>query len=214
MPSRNARIGRSLTSRWGSKPAHHEPRSVRSMGRRRHRTSRAISRRPRRPRRGRALGPSDRRRRATRVVVAVDLPAPRAPYSYDWIDNLGKRSPQQLTPGLDQPAVGQTVMRIFRIASFARDEHLTVMLDSTSRRRPPYAMAYVVTPNGPSASRLVVHIRASAPHGLPKRARRVLLAMLASVDLMMTRRQLRNLKALAERDAGLRTSATACQSEQ
>lgn len=146
-------------------------------------------------------------------VRAIDVGAPPAllwrwicqlrgaPYSYDWIDNLGKRSPQQLTPGLDQPEVGQTVMRIFRIASFKRDEHLTVMLDPTSRRRPPYAVAYVVTPKGPSASRLVVHIRAGAPHGLPKRARRVLLAMFAPVDVMMTRRQLRNLKALAERDA-------------
>jgi hypothetical protein len=154
-------------------------------------------------------------------VRAIDVAAPPAllwqwicqlrgaPYSYDWIDNLGKRSPQQLTPGLDQPAVGQTVMRIFRIASFARDEHLTVMLDPTSRRRPPYAMAYVVTPKGPSASRLVVHIRASSPHGLPKRARRVLLAMLAPVDLMMTCKQLRNLKALAERDARHRPPETA-----
>ena len=159
-------------------------------------------------------------------VRAIDVAAPPAllwrwicqlrgaPYSYDWIDNLGKRSPQQLTPGLDQPAVGQTVLRIFRIASFARDEHLTVILDSTSRRRPPYAMAYVVTPKGPSTSRLVVHIRASAPRGLPKGARRLLLALLAPVDLIMTRRQLRNLKALAERDARHRTLATAWQSEQ
>jgi hypothetical protein len=152
-------------------------------------------------------------------VRAIDVAAPpallwqwicqlrSAPYSYDWIDNLGKRSPQQLTPGLDQPAVGQAVLRVFRIVSFARDEHLTVMLDSTARRRPPYAMAYVVTPKGPSASRVVVHIRAGAPRGLPRRVRRVVLAMLAPVDLVMTRRQLRNLKALAERDARHRSSA-------
>jgi hypothetical protein len=131
-----------------------------------------------------------------------------APYSYDWIDNLGKPSPQQLTPGLDQPEVGQAVLRVFRIISFARDEHLTVALESASRRQPPYAMSYVVTPKGPSASRVVVHIRAGAPRGLPRRARRVVLAMLAPVDLVMTRRQLRNLKALAERDARHRSSAT------
>ncbi len=154
-------------------------------------------------------------------VRAIDVAAPpallwrwicqlrSAPYSYDWIDNLGKRSPQQLTPGLDQPAVGQPVLRIFRIVSFAPGEHLTVVLSPTSRRPTPYAMAYVVTPKGPSASRVVVHIRAGAPRGLPKPARRVLLALLAPVDLIMTRRQLRNLKALAERDARHQSSAAA-----
>jgi hypothetical protein len=99
-----------------------------------------------------------------------------APYSYDGIDNLGKRSPQQLTPGLDRPAEGQAVLRIFRIVSFAPSEHLTVALSPTSRRPIPYAMAYVVTPKGPSASRVVVHTRAGAPRGLPKPARRALLA--------------------------------------
>jgi hypothetical protein len=154
-------------------------------------------------------------------VRAIDVAAPpalswrwicqlrSAPYSYDWIDNFGRRSPQQLTPGLDQPVVGQAVLRVFRIVSFTPGEHLTVMLDSTSGRRPPYAMAYVVTPKGPSASRVVVHIRASAPRGLPKRARCILLAMLAPVDLMMTRRQLRNLRGLAERDARNRSSTPA-----
>ena len=147
------------------------------------------------------LGSSHRRRGATRVGVAVDLPAARRAVLLR-LDRQPRQAVAAATdPGLDQPAVGQTVLRVFRIASFARDEHLTVMLDSTSRRRPPYAMAYVVTPKGPSASRLVVHIRASAPHGLPKHVRRFLLAMLAPVDLVMTRRQLRNLKALAERDA-------------
>lgn len=146
-------------------------------------------------------------------VRAIDVAAPPgllwrwicqlrvAPYSYDWIDNLGARSPQQLTPGLEKLAVGQKVLRIFRIVDFARDEHVTIAVNARADRLPPYAMAYVITSTTPSTSRLVVHIRASAPPGILKRLGRVGLAMLSAVDLLMTRRQLRNLKALAERDA-------------
>ena len=145
-------------------------------------------------------------------VRAIDIAAPPAllwrwicqlrvaPYSYDWIDNLGVRSPQQLTPGLEELAVGQKVMRVFRIVDFVRDEHVTVAVNAGSDRLPPYAVAYVITSQAPSRSRLVVHIRASAPRGVLNGPGHVVLSILCAVDLMMTRRQLRNLKALAERD--------------
>jgi len=109
-----------------------------------------------------------------------------APYSYDALDNLGRRSPQSLTPGLEELAVGQRVMSIFRVASFAPDDHLTV------RHRGPVfgavAVTYAVRPG-----RLLMRVR-WRPGVL-----RPLAALLAVGDLIMARRQLRNLKELAER---------------
>ena len=67
-----------------------------------------------------------------------------APYSYDLIDNRGRRSPQHLVPGVDQLVVGERVL-IFELASFARDEHLTLVV----RRHPVFgdvAISYVVAP--------------------------------------------------------------------
>ncbi|HXE46021.1 MAG TPA: hypothetical protein VN635_12595 [Conexibacter sp.] len=68
------------------------------------------------------------------VSVAADAPLlwrwicqlRAAPYSYDWLDNFGRRSPQRLTPGLDELAVGQRAMTVFRVAGFDRNEHLTL----------------------------------------------------------------------------------------
>jgi len=148
-----------------------------------------------------------------RWVRAIDVAAPPAlvwrwicqlrvaPYSYDWVDNLGVRSPQQLTPGLEELAIGQTVMRVFRIVGFVRDEHVTVAVHGRSGRRRRYAMAYVVTSPTPTSSRLVVHIRTSAPRGVLNGPGHLVLKMLSAVDVVMMRRQLRNLKALAEQDA-------------
>jgi hypothetical protein len=135
-------------------------------------------------------------------AVAVDAPAEvvfrwlcqlrAAPYSYDALDNLGRRSPQQLTPGLDDLRVGQRFMTVFRLAEFAHGERLTLLTPKTPFGR--VAVTYAVTPVGERASRLLLRIAWRTP------GPRVLGAALAAGDLVMARRQLLNLKQLAERD--------------
>jgi hypothetical protein len=144
---------------------------------------------------------------------AVDVAAPpslvfrwlcqlrAAPYSYDWIDNFGRTSPRTLTSGLDELAVGQRVMRIFRLAAFEPGRHLTLVLhDAVSRRFfGEIAVTYRVAPTR-GGSRLVVKLRIHHPEG----AFRLLSPLLAAGDLVMMRKQLFTLKALAERDASAR----------
>ncbi len=146
-------------------------------------------------------------------VRAVDVAAPpelvwrwlcqmrAAPYSYDRVDNLGRRSPQELTPGLDALAAGQRVMTIFTLASFACGEHLTLGLVPGVPLMPQMAVAYVVAPAGEARSRLAVHLLVRLPPAARNPAGRAALALLRVGDLVMARRQLLNLKALAERDA-------------
>jgi Polyketide cyclase / dehydrase and lipid transport len=138
---------------------------------------------------------------------AIDVEAPAAivfrwlcqlraaPYSYDWIDNLGRRSPQTLTPGLERLAEGQRVMTIFELVEFEPGTHLTIRL-----RRPRFmrdlAVTYLVEPVTEWRSRLLVKMRAAYRGGLV--GAWTVGALLPSGDLMMMRRQLLNLKQLAE----------------
>jgi len=117
-----------------------------------------------------------------------------APYSYDWIDNFGRRSPRQLTPGLDQLAVGQRFMTIFRLAHFEPGRSITVT--STTAMFGHVVGTYRVTPSPGGTSRLVVKLL-SAAAGRP--VARLLMPLLPAGDLVMMRRQLRTLKQLAER---------------
>lgn len=120
-----------------------------------------------------------------------------APYSYDLLDNLGRQSPRELTPGVENLAVGQRVMKIFELVEFAEDEHLTLLLaapeavDTFGRT----ALSYVVRPISEGSCRLVVKLRVLYPGG-PMGA--LMRRTLPWGDLIMMRRQLLTLKRLAE----------------
>ena len=118
---------------------------------------------------------------------AVDVDAPPAavfrwlcqlkvaPYSYDLIDNFGRRSPRELTPGAERLEPGQRVMKIFRLADFELDRQITVV-------RPGLAVTYVALDG-----RLLMRIRSSNR-----------LRWLPYLDLVMARKQLLTLKRLIE----------------
>jgi hypothetical protein len=121
-----------------------------------------------------------------------------APYSYDWIDNLGRRSPRRLTPGLDDLAIGQEVMRIFELVDFDRDQHLTVRFKPGSLVRRVMGegvVTYRIIADGARSCRLVVKVLVRYPRGASGWLLRHLLPW---GDLVMMRRQLLNFKKLAE----------------
>jgi hypothetical protein len=122
-----------------------------------------------------------------------------APYSYDWLDNRGRQSPRALTPGLDRLEVGQKVMEIFRLADFASGEHITLVTPPGGRGERLFGAmrcTYWTRAESASRTRLLVKLRIAPARSA---ASRVAKAALAWGDLNMMRRQLLNLKRLAER---------------
>jgi hypothetical protein len=140
--------------------------------------------------------------------VAVDAPAPRvfrwlcqlrvAPYSYDLLDNLGRRSPRKLTPGLELLERGQKFMMFYELVDFEPDRSITIVFKRFLWAFGRRAVTYQVTPDQDGGSRLVAKVRhrkpplpfgLTVPHVLPW------------LDLIMMSKQLRTLKKLAERES-------------
>ena len=136
-------------------------------------------------------------RRAVRADRAISIAAPPpivfswlcqlrvAPYSYDILDNLGRRSPRERSPELVHLEVGLRFMTVFALHSFVDGEQITL-------RSKGVAVTYAVRAEG-AGSRLHARVLIAGP-SLIARA-------LALGDLVMMRRQLRTLKSLAEREA-------------
>ncbi len=110
-----------------------------------------------------------------------------APYSYDWVDNLGRRSPRTLL-GLPEPAVGEPFTAcagrsVGRVVAVEPGRSLTGFILGAW-------MTYDVVPATGGATRLLLKIvmETSRPAA----------ALVTLGDLVMARRQLRTWKALAE----------------
>jgi hypothetical protein len=139
-------------------------------------------------------------------AVPVDAPAATvfrwlcqlrvAPYSYDWVDNAGRRSPQTRDPALERLEIGQRFATIFRLVAFEPGRSITIDSDTPVFGR--VVITYEAAPVDASHSRIVAKLLCSPP---PNLLGALLHPVLPAGDLVMMRRQLLNLKALAERDA-------------
>jgi hypothetical protein len=112
-----------------------------------------------------------------------------APYSYDWIDNLGRRSPRQLA-GLPEPRVGERFTTaggrgLGRIVSVDRGIQLTGVIMGAF-------MSYVLVPEDYRTTRLLLKV--------VMQTTRWIAPALSVGDLIMARRQLLTLKQLSEHE--------------
>jgi hypothetical protein len=119
-----------------------------------------------------------------------------APYSYDWIDNGGRRSPRTLTPGVERLAVGERVMTLFELVAFEPGVHFTIRTRSFANALfPCVAVSYLLRPADSGETRLLAKLAIQARPG-PLGA--LATQLLAWGDLVMMRKQLLNLRDLAE----------------
>jgi hypothetical protein len=124
-----------------------------------------------------------------------------APYSYDLIDNLGRRSPQTLTPGLNELAVGQHIFDPrggFELAEFEYDQHFTVRTRKNTvmfRILGDIAASYLIVPQTSNSCRLLVKVVVRYPGGALGRFMRLVLPW---GDRIMMSRQMLNFKKLSE----------------
>ena len=112
-----------------------------------------------------------------------------APYSYDWIDNCGRRSPRDLV-GLPEPEVGDR----FTTTAGGREVGRIVSVDPGTQLTGTIMgafMSYVLVPQEHDVTRLLLKV--------VMRTTRWAALGLSVGDLIMARRQLLNLKQLAER---------------
>lgn len=114
-----------------------------------------------------------------------------APYSYDWIDNLGRASPVTLTVGADGLAIGDRINTIFRVVDLEPGRSVTMRFAADWFGE--VVCTYLVE-SWDGGSRLLVRFPVVYAGVLAARA---MAWLLPAGDLVMMRRQLLNLAALA-----------------
>jgi hypothetical protein len=139
---------------------------------------------------------------------AVDVAAPpaavfrwlcqlrAAPYSYDWLDNFGRRSPRRLIPGLEHLTLGDRFMTIFDLVAFEQDRQITLAVRRWQRVFGEAAVTYMVQPER-AGSRLIVKLLLGGTSN-PGLLRRLRLQVMPGLELFMMRKQLLTLRDLAE----------------
>ncbi|WP_454788281.1 hypothetical protein [Mycolicibacterium lutetiense] len=108
-----------------------------------------------------------------------------APYSYDLLDNFGRRSPRTRDPELSRLKVGQHFMQLFTLHSFVDEEHVTLQSGKVT-------VTYAVQEHGRNGARLHVRVRFGGPP--------IIGCALALGDVVMMRKQLLTLRELAEQE--------------
>ncbi len=119
-----------------------------------------------------------------------------APYSYDLVDNLGRRSPRTLTPGVERLQPGERVAVVFVLEAFEQDRSMTMRTAPRGAGRAvgDVVMTYRTDPH-PDGTLLSASILLGGGTHPAARARDLLLAW---GDLPMMRKQLITLRDLGE----------------
>jgi hypothetical protein len=122
-----------------------------------------------------------------------------APYSYDWLDNVGRRSPRQRTDSLQDIQVGQRLMTIFDVTLVEPRRALAARIHQRGPRAVfgDVLVCYLLTEDR-TENRLLARVAVRYNEGWRGR---LLRAILPFGDALMMRRQLLTLKALAESEA-------------
>ena len=121
-----------------------------------------------------------------------------APYSYDWLDNFGIKSPNYLIKNAHRLEKRQTFMTVFPLLAYAPNKHITFASPSNpilAHLYGQFLVSYVIYKLNSQKSRLLVKIRWSFPKGVMGELLRFFAPRL---DLIMMRKQLLNIKKYSE----------------